>query len=167
MRTTQPPAVTTGMRWGPAVALAALWILLTGADATSWVVGVPFIALSIFLLPGPSRIEPTSGRLVIKRLPAFAWLFIVESMRGGIDVSRRVLSRQPDLEPGFFDYRTRLQSATARQLFINCISLLPGTLCADLDGDVGRIHALDSDQQAVDGIRALETSVGHLFGETL
>jgi multicomponent Na+:H+ antiporter subunit E len=159
--------MTAGIRPGPVVALAALWILLTNADPSSWIIGVPFIALSLLLLPRPAARSTTTSRLVLSQMPRFAWRFIVESMRGGVDVSRRVLSRQPDLEPGFFDYRTRLHSAPARQLFINSISLLPGTLCADLNHDLARIHALDSDQQAVDGVRALEISIGRLFGETL
>ena len=52
-----PAAAARTVRWRgavrllfPAVAMAGLWILLTGGVAASWVVGVPTIAIALVAL---------------------------------------------------------------------------------------------------------------------
>jgi multicomponent Na+:H+ antiporter subunit E len=96
-------------------------------------------------------------------IPLFAW----ESFRGGIDVAGRVLRPRLDLAPGLVDYRLGLTSNAARVFFINLVSLLPGTLTADLDGDRMRVHALNLGADPLPGVRRLEQRVAALFREAL
>ena len=90
-----------------------------------------------------------------------------ESLRGGIDVARRVLSPRLDVAPGFLTYRTRLSGPQARLLFVNSVSLLPGTLAADLQDDRLTIHALDSDAEFAEDLARLETAVARVYREAL
>ena len=147
--------------------LVALWLLLTGGSLSSWVIGIPFVLLAIFAMPKGSVSSAETQALKLARLPAFLGYFIVESVRGGLDVSRRVFATRPRIEPGFFEYPLSLKSEPARHLFVNCISLLPGTLSADWDGDHARIHTLDRGPQSSDALHLLEQRIGHLFGEQL
>ena len=147
--------------------LVALWLLLTGGSLSSWVIGIPFIFLAILAMPSGSVIPANTQSLKLAQLPAFLGYFIVESIRGGLDVSRRVFATKPRIEPGFFEYQLRLKSEPARHLFVNCISLLPGTLSADWDGEHARIHTLDHGPQSSDALHLLEQRIGHLFGENL
>lgn len=152
-----------GLSWLlPAI---VLWLLLTDASPASWIIGIPFIALAFLMMPH-GRVG-SSGKFSFMRLPVFLWHFLVESLRGGVDVSQRVLSREQRLSPGFFDYPVRLQSPTARRLFISCINLLPGTLCADWHDGVAHIHALDRGPATLDDLRVFEQTIGRLFGEPL
>ena len=150
------------------LALLALWLILTAGDLASLIIAVPFIALAILLQPvADNRREKSSLLVNISGLLQFAWFFILESLRGGVDVSRRVLSAKTRVDPVFYDYSMQLQIPHAQQLFISSISLLPGTLCADMNNNQLRIHTLDQQMDTTQGIRRLESLVGKIFGEAL
>jgi len=151
-----------------ALVLLAVWLILTAGDMASLIIAAPFIALAILLQPvAENRSEKSSLLVNISGLLQFAWFFILESLRGGIDVSRRVLAANTRVDPVFYDYSMQLQIPYARHLFISSISLLPGTLCADLHNDQIRIHTLDQQMDTTKGIRRLESLVGKIFGEAL
>ena len=154
----------TSARW--MLLLLALWLMLTAGDIASWIIGLPFIALAILLQPISDNSSNKFGRsLNIIGLLQFIYFFIIESFRGGVDVSRRVLAAKPRVNPVFYDYHMQLQRSYAQQLFISSISLLPGTLCADIDENRLRIHTLDRHMETAEGIKRLESLVGKIFGE--
>ena len=151
-----------------ALALLGVWLMLAAGDLTSLIIAVPFIALAIWLQPVADNSSDRPSLLVnINGLVQFTWFFILESLRGGVDVSRRVLARKTRVAPIFYDYSMQLQIPHAQQLFISSISLLPGTLCADLNNNQIRIHTLDQHMETTQGIKHLESLVGKIFGETL
>ncbi len=153
-------------RW--TLLLLAVWLMLTAGDPASWMIGLPFIALAILLQPASdNRSDKSSLSVNFSGLLQFAWFFILESLRGGVDVSRRVLAAKPRIDPVFYDYAMQLQIPHAQQLFISSISLLPGTLCADLNNNQLRIHTLDQHMDTTQGIKRLESLVGKIFGEAL
>jgi len=150
------------------LALLAVWLILTAADLASLIIAIPFIALAILLRPVADNRSDKSSLLVnISGLVQFGYFFILESLRGGVDVSRRVLAPKTRVDPIFYDYSMQLQIPYAQQLFISSISLLPGTLCADLNNNQIRIHTLDQHMDTTQGIKRLESLVGKIFGETL
>jgi multicomponent Na+:H+ antiporter subunit E len=148
--------------------LLAVWLMLTAGDTASWIIGLPFVALAILLQPvSDNRSDKFSLSLNISGLLQFAYFFILESLRGGMDVSRRVLAAKPRIDPVLYDYSMQLQKPHAQQFFISSISLLPGTLCADLNNNRIRIHSLDQHTETAQGIKRLESLVGKIFGEAL
>ncbi len=150
----------------PTILLALLWLVLAENQLSSWLIGIPFIALALLAVP-PGRQQPVTFRVDFAGLIRFLRLFIVESIRGGIDVSRRVLAKQPMVNPGFFTYPIRLQGKAAKKLFVGSISLLPGTLCADWIDETAHIHTLDNNSLSVEAVQVLELHIAALFGETL
>jgi len=96
-------------------------------------------------------------------LPVFIW----ESFRGAIDVARRVIGWQLDVEPGVFDYQLRLAAPFERILFVVLVSLLPGTLSADMQGSQMRIHTLDLRADVTAELDRLERLVAACFGQSL
>ena len=148
--------------------LLAAWYILTAGDLASLVIGLPFVIVAILFRPVA---ESTQGKhkfsFSMAGLFSYASFFVVESLRGGLDVSRRVLVKEPRVSPVFYDYPMRLQSGHAQQLFISSISLLPGTLCADREDKLLRIHALDGHMDTTPAIIELETRVAGVFGESL
>ncbi len=148
--------------------LIATWLILTAGDFGSWVIGLPFIALAILLQPiSETRFFKNSPFLNMIGLVQFAYFFIVESLRGGLDVSWRVLAPKPRVDPVFYDYSMQLQLPSSQQFFIGSLSLLPGTLSADLNNNQVRIHSLDQHTNTTQGIKRLEHLVGKIFGESL
>ncbi len=153
------------------ILLSASWLILTAGDLVSWAIGLPFIAMAILLQPGS---ETSGENSILKNSPfskilglvQFAFFFLVESVRGGLDVSRRVLARKPKVDPAFFDYSMQLQLPSSQQFFIGSVSLLPGSLSADLMNNQLRIHTLDQHTNTTLGVKRLELLVGKIFGET-
>ncbi len=159
-----PPAlsVISNLRvgWLRAVVFALIWWILVDGELSSWPVGVPVVIIatlvSIMLLP------PTSGSLkgLIRFVPFFLW----HSLRGGVDVLRRVMHPQLLISPKIYDYRWRLQTDLSRVLMVNVVSLLPGTLSVDLDDEYLRIHVLDQTGDFASELAVIEVRVAELFG---
>ena len=145
--------------------LAGLWWLIVQGRADAWLVGLPAVALA-----GLASIRLGSQplpRLSLVGLFAFIGLFLRESVRGGIDVARRILGPALLIEPDFHSYHLRISHPAARVLLINCIGLLPGTLVADLDGDHAELHLLDTGVNPDPQLQRLEQAVARLFNVPL
>jgi len=155
------------VRWKPLllpVVPAALWWLLSGGEPTSWVIGLPAVVLAGWafgrLQIGPTEAVSASGML------AFAPFFIWESLRGGLDVSVRTLAPRMHIRPALAVYRIALRRQDARRFFTNCVSLLPGTLAANLAGDRLGVHVLDADTDWKADLQRLERAVARIFPQT-
>ncbi len=107
----------------------------------SWIIGGPCVAAGAALCEAmaparPSRISPAG---VLR----FALFFAVEAVRGATDVALRAVGIRSALDPGFVEIRVNLPPGAPRILFANALSLLPGTLTADLQGSRATIHVID------------------------
>jgi multicomponent Na+:H+ antiporter subunit E len=147
------------------IGFAIVWLILVGPDPASWIIGVPFVVAAT--LASLKLSEPRERNLSLLSLAGFLPYFLGESLRGGLDVAARVMLPRMRLQPGNREYRVRLKSPAARLVFIDSISLLPGTLSADLRGDRVTVHALDVRTDVVDDLTALERRVAALFCESL
>jgi len=74
---------------------------------------------------------------------AYIPLFIWQLLLANIDVARRVLSPRIPLNPGFVRIKTDLEGDFAKLTLANSITLTPGTLSVDIDGDDIYIHTVD------------------------
>ena len=143
-----------------------LWVVLAGYEnPSSWIIGIPAVIAASWAhrrLSSPGQ-KALSALGILRLLP----FFLRESFRGGIDVARRVIGGTLDVEPGVFDYQLRLEAPSERILFVVLVSLLPGTLGADLQGDRMRIHTLDLRVDVTAEMDRLERLVAACFGESL
>lgn len=141
-----------------ALIFAALWLILSGGRG--WSVGAPFIVLAAMtscLVAPMSRWSMTG---LIRFLPYFVW----NSLRGGVDVAIRVLHPQLPIEPALVRYELRLRDSAARVLMADTVTLLPGTLSADLDDHVLVVHVLNAGAPFDEVLEVLEQRVADLFG---
>ena len=140
-----------------------IWLLLTNSDPASLLIGLPAIAgaliLARSLAPAKARTLSVSGML------GFIPYFLRESLRGGWNVARATLSPRMRLTPFFVDYRISLDNDGGRIFFTNCVSLLPGTLAAKLDGRHLRVHVLDDRSDPLRDLEQLEARIEAIFPE--
>ena len=139
-----------------------VWFALNGTDWKSWLIGGPVVVLAALL----SRSLPATRvplRLRWAGVPSFVWFFVIESVRGAWDVSRRVIDPRLPIRPGFVEYTPSIPAGPARRLFANLVSLLPGTLSSRLDEKRLIVHALDRDADVEAGLRSLERRVLRLI----
>lgn len=137
------------------------WLALTEGRIDGLIVGVPvtmLATLTIYWLRGPSPLAPRLAQLI-----PFALFFVGNSLLGGIDVACRALLPRMPIEPGFVQFRTRIEHESARVFFANAVSLLPGTLSARLDGCEIYVHVLDTSQPTKPSLQKLENRVILLF----
>lgn len=156
-------AAVFGMLLARTALLASLWWTLAGGAA--WAFGAPVVLLAV----GASvALQPTrTVRLDPVALARFAGFFVLRSVRAGIDVARRALSPSLPLAPALIDFRLRLPQGPSRVFLANTLSLLPGTLSADLSGEWLQVHVLDEHLPIEPELRAAEARVAALFGQTL
>ena len=98
-----------------------------------------------------------------------AFIIFVEQGQRRIPVqyAKRVVGRRLDVEPGIFEYQLRLTAPSGRILYVSLVSLLPGTLSADWQGNRMRIHTLDLRVDAAAERERLERLVASCLGESL
>lgn len=140
---------------------AGLWVVVTGTDPAAWLIGIPAVLLAAWAVErfGPGASWPLSLTGALR----FIAYFMRESLRGGLDVAARTLGPRLRIAPGFLTYRCRLPAGRPRVLFANCVSLLPGTLTAELIGAELAIHLLDANAPAQDDLARLEEAIARLF----
>ncbi|WP_041717896.1 Na+/H+ antiporter subunit E [Alkalilimnicola ehrlichii MLHE-1] len=94
-------------------------------------------------------------------LPGFGLYFVDRSVRGGVDVAWRALQPTMPLQPQWRVRPLRLPAGGPRSLLVSVISLMPGTLCAELVDDELVVHAL---AQGLDGeLDELERRIARLY----
>jgi multicomponent Na+:H+ antiporter subunit E len=148
-----------------ATLFSLVWLVLVGPDLASWIIGAPVVvaaSLASIRLSAPENGSPSALGL-IRFVPYFLW----ESLRGAADVAARVMLPRVRVRPGTHAYPMRLRDPSARVVFIDSISLVPGTLSADLHGDVVTVHALDIESDLDTSLQDLERRVARVFGDTL
>jgi multicomponent Na+:H+ antiporter subunit E len=143
-------------------ALGAFWLVLTGFEPTALAFGAPAVlagAALAFLFPPatPWRIAPLAA---LNFAAFFAW----QSVRGALDVARRALDPRLPLAPGFRTVILTIGRGPGRVLLANTISLLPGTLSAEIEGRRLIVHTLDLDGDLAAEVAALEARIRAVFG---
>ncbi|MGI9325913.1 MAG: Na+/H+ antiporter subunit E [Pseudomonadales bacterium] len=121
--------------------LAAIWLLLTGGDPKSWLIGVPLVLGTSIAGQLFSKTPPRHWSLIgiLRFVPYFLW----GSLRGATTTAVLVLTRPRRLEPVVVEYKTTLPLGLPLALFVGVIGLLPGTLVADVKDNLLQIHVLD------------------------
>lgn len=141
------------------ILFAVLWWAITEAAIGSWYVGVPVVVIatwvSLKLVPGFAL----SLSAVLRFIPFFLW----HSLRGGVDVAQRALLPRLAIEPGMVDYHWRLPAGLARVFMANIVSLLPGTLSAELGETTLHLHVLDITADISGELEIIEQRVADIF----
>lgn len=155
--------IENSKRWFlPLLLCTLLWVVISKADPASWIVGLPSIAFAVIVI---DRLH-VGGKQGIRAglLPGFIAWFLWNSLRGGVDVALRALKPRMPLQPGFIRYSMRIPQGQARLFLVNVVSLLPGTLSADIEGDELVLHCLDTAADIILEMSYAEQRVAVLFG---
>lgn len=135
-----------------------MWWMLTDGDVSSWWIGAPGVSfavvVSVVLLP--------PVRLVWRQVLGFVPIFLRCSVQGGADVARRAFYPRMPIDPALIDYRLRLPPGLPRVILINTVSVLPGTLIVDQEGQILKVHVLDGSGKFMTELKALEHSVARM-----
>ena len=128
--------------------LLAFWLLLSARfDPVFLGMGVGSAALVAWLT------HPLVGKILgpelgPAKLARRGWYYVVylvwlvgRIVPAGVQVAYHVLHPRLPIEPGVLRFRTRLHSPVARTMLANSITLVPGTMTIEVDGDEFVVHA--------------------------
>jgi len=156
------------------VLVLVTWVLLTWPFHPGWgwdvFAGAIFaMVIALFL----SDIYPQRAlRLVDPRrwfwLALYVPYFLAYCVRANLDVAYRVLHPDVPIRPGIIKVRTTLESDMAKTFLANSITLTPGTLTVDIDGQDLYIHWInvttdDPEEQTREIVSRFEPMLKEIF----
>lgn len=119
------------------------WLLLTfSINLDHLIAGVIVVAISTILFGGYFTNRPVKF-LQIHRLfwiIVYIPIFLFYMLRSNIDVAYRVLHPQRPIKPGIVKIKTSLKTDIAKVFLANSITLTPGTMTCEIDGEYLYIH---------------------------
>ncbi|MCP4995151.1 MAG: Na+/H+ antiporter subunit E [Gammaproteobacteria bacterium] len=143
-------------RWDPVVMVATLfvfWILLNGSLAID-TLGVGLLAsIIITLLFRDGLSFFTEFRATPEAFIAgfrYYGYFFKEMVKSNLRVAAIVTSPDLPIEPGIVKVRTSLKTRMGRLMLANSITLTPGTLTVDLDGEWLYVHWITVESTDID-----------------
>lgn len=141
---------------------ALLWWVLAEGRGDQWGVGLAGVALavtaSLFLWP------PRHTRFSLAGVLAFAAFFLVQSVKGGVQVARIALHPHLNLDPALLQLPLTLPHGLARVVLINTLNLLPGTVCLRIEQDTLHLHTLNERRPvAQEMVRAVESRIARML----
>ena len=126
--------------------LVVVWLAVSSAFAVESVLPGALISAALaaffarrFDIWGGIRVSP--GR--VYHFLLYTGVFLRELVHANIAMMRYVYAPRIEIEPGIVTVKTRLKSPIARLALANSISLTPGSLVLDLEGDEMLVHCLD------------------------
>jgi multicomponent Na+:H+ antiporter subunit E len=144
-----------------AIMFAVLWWALTEGRTDSWGIG----AGSVLLATAASvKLMPPAIAMSLAGLPGFLGFFLMQSLKGGVQVASMALRPRLDLRPGWLEVPLRLPEGPARVLLAGTMNLLPGTVSAGLERNCLRLHVLDERMPVEREVRTAEERVARLLG---
>lgn len=150
------------------IVLLAFWLLLTNGDVNSLAVGVFFIALAVtvsYRLSANTVAPKDAPRIQFEQLPKFLVFFFYNSLKGGLGTAKMAFSPTLSLSPNFIHYPIeRLKTGASTQLFINLVSLLPGSVSVIREPTGILVHVLNSGANTNQELLQCELAVSQLFG---
>ena len=146
-----------------------VWLIFTEFDFNSLIIGIFFVSIAVAMNlwlrnfdKQQGNIQPSIRLLVV---PKFLLFFIIQSIIGGLDTAKRAVSPSLEIVPSFIKYQMRFLSIGVNSnLFINLVSLLPGSLIVLQEDDGILVHVLSQNQAIQEDIAKCERIVADLYG---
>mgnify|MGYP001135438388 CR=1 FL=1 len=124
-------------------ALFVFWLLLNGSISID-VIAVGLVASLLIALSFRRSFSVFAEFRATPRAFATAAIYVVhfikELVKSNLKLAAIVLSPALPLKPGIVKVRTKLKSRMGRLLLANSITLTPGTLSVELDGEWLYVH---------------------------
>lgn len=140
-------------RTGLFIILIMFWIALTWSlDIQRIITGllVAFLAALLFseiFFKNPFKIlSPKRLYWLIRYIP----IFLIECLLANIDVAYRVIHPKLPIKPGIVKVKTTLKTDLAKTMLANSITLTPGTMSVDIEGEYLYIHWIFVESQDMD-----------------
>lgn len=123
------------------------WVLLSGYFTPLLLgFGVASSLIVVLIAARMDLLDPEGHPISMTPALVVYWLWLAyEIIKSNIDVARRIWSRGPDITPTLLRLRASQTSALGQVIYANSITLTPGTVSIDIQGDEITVHALTAE----------------------
>lgn len=73
----------------------------------------------------------------------YVFLLVKEIVKANFGVLHMIISQREEIQPKLVTFRSDLRTVTGKVLLANAITLTPGTITVELEGDQFMVHCLD------------------------
>jgi multicomponent Na+:H+ antiporter subunit E len=123
-----------------------LWLLLTGTFNRDDLLAGLLVSIFVAFLSAKNLsilngliIAPASVLALMHYLAYFLWALL----KANIDLAQRVIAKEIPIDPAMIKIKTTMQSDLGKLILANSITLTPGTLSVDVQGDSILVHWID------------------------
>ncbi|NLJ99879.1 MAG: cation transporter [Clostridia bacterium] len=156
--------------------LFSFWVIISGILEVKYLaIGLisslitAWICRPLLYLGAPGDREYLAYDFSIPRYLAFWPWLLWEIVKANIHIAMIVLHPRLPIQPHVFTFRKKMNNPTAHLTLANSITLTPGTVTIDHEGDLYTIHALtlDAEEDLVPekGEGEMQARVAAVFGE--
>jgi len=133
-----------------ALVLAILWMLLSGFFVPLLLgLGIASIVVVILIARRMDVVDHEGQPLHLSWRIVFYWVWLIkEILVSAIHVSGVILKGKMPIQPAMLDIKATQRSEMGNVIFANSITLTPGTVTVDLQGDELTVHALTAEAEA-------------------
>ncbi len=153
------------------VAVSALWMLLFWS--LHWSVILVGVIFAVIVM---ATVGPRFPAGIVKVLNPLRWFyaavylpyFLYYCVRANLDVAVRVIHPDVPIRPGIVKVRTNLTDELAKTFLANSITLTPGTLTIDIDGQDLYVHWInihtdDQEKRCAEIVGRFEPLIRRIF----
>lgn len=129
---------------GLIVLLAVVWLLWSGHYNTLLLsLGAVSLAIVVAISLRMKIVDEEGApvQLPLRLVPYLPWL-VLEIVKANVDVALRILRPGLPISPRLIRVRAGQRTDLGRVIYANSITLTPGTVSIDTDGDDITVHAL-------------------------
>lgn len=142
---------------GLAAALAVFWFAMSGETSPFFLGLSVFAVLATLWISASLKIvdrDASPYHRALRLLVYMGWL-IIEIVKANLAVIARVLGVRHSIDPAMVEITTTARTSLGKVLFANSITLTPGTVTVDVDGQVLKVHALVRENAAPDSFASM------------
>ena len=135
------------------ISLLIVWIFLAGTSQQEIIIGVivSLLLTIIFFSKATIFSEFNLNPKAILYFLIYIFVFSWELIKSSLDVAFRVIQPKIPINPGIVKVKTKLKSKLGRTILANSITLTPGTLTVETNGEDYYIHWIDVTSDDIEG----------------
>jgi len=125
----------------------AFWLVLSGHyTATLMIIGAVCSVLVVALASRMAVLDKEGHPIYLLVRAVWFWPWLIwEIVKSGISVSKIILSPSLPISPTLINVRASQKTAVGLVTYANSITLTPGTVSVEVEGDEITVHAITRD----------------------
>lgn len=167
-RAALPPVDSVGHALSLGIVLFLTWLLLSGyLYAFLLTLGVVSCLLTVYLALRMDVVDREAHPVHLSPRIFGYWCWLLKEIwLSAVDVTRRILSRGPDISPVLMQLKTSQRTELGQVIYANSITLTPGTFTIRVfDGQI-LVHALSREGGAALARGEMDRRVTRVEGES-